>query len=168
MYSNDNDSNDSNEDNSNAEDESDDWDMFDDVDDWEAEFDTKVSSSTRKIPKIMVCTDVAARGLDVPEVDHVVMFDFPLNPIDYLHRAGRTARGINQQNNKSNDGNIRAGSGRVSALVAKRDRVLAMAIEGAVQRGEPLDGLTSRKSDYMPNAKLNGRRLGGGEPRSTR
>ena len=43
---------------------------------------------------VLVCTDIASRGLDVPQVDHVVMFDFPLNPIDYLHRAGRTARGL--------------------------------------------------------------------------
>ena len=35
-----------------------------------------------------VCTDIAARGLDMPDVNHVVMFDFPLNPIDYLHRSG--------------------------------------------------------------------------------
>ena len=38
-------------------------------------------------PSVLVCTDIASRGLDVPEVDHVVMFDFPLNPIDYLHRG---------------------------------------------------------------------------------
>ena len=88
---------------------------------------------------VLVCTDIAARGLDVPEVDHVVMFDFPLNPIDYIHRAGRTARGKH------------AGNGRVTALVAKRDQVLAMAIENAVQKGEPLDTLSSRKSDYVNN-----------------
>ena len=35
-----------------------------------------------------VCTDIAARGLDMPDVNHVIMFDFPLNPIDYLHRSG--------------------------------------------------------------------------------
>ncbi len=164
MYNHNN--NDSDEEDYKDGDASDDWDMFEDVDDWESELvDGSSSSSTRKIPKIMVCTDVAARGLDVPEVDHVVMFDFPLNPIDYLHRAGRTARGVNQQH--INDKNTRAGSGRVSALVAKRDRVLAMAIEGAVQRGEPLDGLTSRKSDYMPGAKLNDRRLGGGGARNS-
>ena len=34
----------------------------------------------------LVCTDIASRGLDMPFVDHVVMFDFPLNPIEYLHR----------------------------------------------------------------------------------
>lgn len=94
-------------------------------------------------PHVLVCTDLAARGLDVPEVDHVVMFDFPLNALDYLHRSGRTARGVSSE---------RAGNGRVTALVAKRDRVLAMAIENAVQRGEPLDGLSSRKSDYAPGA----------------
>jgi len=127
----------------------DDWD-FDDFDDDKMDMEMALALAKKKIPKIMICTDIAARGLDVPEVDHVVMFDFPLNPIDYLHRAGRTARGINQQNK---DGGVgRAGSGRVSALVAKRDRVLAMAIEGAVQRGEPLDGLSSRKTDYLPGS----------------
>lgn len=91
-------------------------------------------------PSILVCTDLAARGLDIPQVDHVVMFDFPLNAVDYLHRSGRTARG--------------EGRGRVTALVAKRDKVLAMAIEQAVQRGDSLDGLSSRKSDYAPGARF--------------
>jgi superfamily II DNA/RNA helicase len=34
----------------------------------------------------LVCTDIAARGLDIPEIGQIIMFDFPLNPIDYLHR----------------------------------------------------------------------------------
>ena len=43
----------------------------------------------------MICTDLAARGLDFggTKVEHVVNFDFPMNPIDYIHRSGRTARG---------------------------------------------------------------------------
>ncbi|HLQ25175.1 MAG TPA: ATP-dependent RNA helicase RhlB [Acidiferrobacterales bacterium] len=41
---------------------------------------------------ILVATDVAARGLHIPEVSHVFNFDLPQDPEDYLHRIGRTAR----------------------------------------------------------------------------
>lgn len=41
---------------------------------------------------ILVATDVAARGLHIPEVSHVVNFDLPQNAEDYVHRIGRTAR----------------------------------------------------------------------------
>lgn len=44
---------------------------------------------------VMVCTDVAARGLDIPAVDWIVQFDPPDDPRDYIHRVGRTARGSN-------------------------------------------------------------------------
>lgn len=88
----------------------------------------------------LICTDIAARGLDIPSVDHVVMFDFPLNPIDYLHRSGRTGR---------------AGRpGRVTALVAKRDIVLARAIQSSISKNLPLDSLTSSKKDYIDKGKL--------------
>ena len=88
----------------------------------------------------LVCTDLAARGLDIPDVDHVVMFDFPRNPVDYLHRAGRTAR---------------AGkSGKVTALVAKADRVLASAIQRAVLNGEPVDALSADKKAYLKGGAL--------------
>ncbi|MFZ3228975.1 MAG: DEAD/DEAH box helicase [Pseudobdellovibrio sp.] len=42
--------------------------------------------------RIMVATDLLARGLDVPHVDYVINFDLPFQAEDYLHRIGRTAR----------------------------------------------------------------------------
>lgn len=42
--------------------------------------------------KVLVATDIAARGIDVEELGHVVNFDVPLVPEDYIHRVGRTGR----------------------------------------------------------------------------
>ncbi len=41
---------------------------------------------------ILVATDVAARGLHIPDISHVINFDLPQDPEDYVHRIGRTAR----------------------------------------------------------------------------
>lgn len=45
--------------------------------------------------KFLIATDVAARGLDVPNISHVINYDYPNNAEDYVHRIGRTARGNN-------------------------------------------------------------------------
>ena len=44
---------------------------------------------------VLVSSDLSARGLDIPEVSHIISLDFPVNPDEDLHRAGRTARGNN-------------------------------------------------------------------------
>eukprot|EP00884_Botryococcus_braunii_P001289 jgi/Botrbrau1/11160/Bobra.182_2s0015.1 len=89
---------------------------------------------------VLVCTDLAARGLDIPgRVDHVVNFDFPFNPVDYLHRTGRTARA--------------GASGKITSLVSKKDRVLASRIEQALSAGMPLDELSSSKAVLPPNMR---------------
>lgn len=67
---------------------------------------------------IMVATDVAARGLDIPSVDMVVNYDLPSNTKDYIHRVGRTAR---------------AGrSGRSVTLVTQYDVELLQRIEAVI------------------------------------
>ncbi|RPA85071.1 DEAD-domain-containing protein [Ascobolus immersus RN42] len=45
-----------------------------------------------KTSSLLFCTDVAARGLDLPNVDLIIQYDPPFDPADYLHRIGRTAR----------------------------------------------------------------------------
>lgn len=85
--------------------------------------------------KILVSTDIMARGIDTINVAHVVNFDFPRTPVDYLHRVGRTARS--------------GGTGRVTNLVAKADYTLATAIERASKLGKPIETLTSRRADYV-------------------
>ncbi|KAI0566693.1 DEAD-box ATP-dependent RNA helicase 39 [Gracilaria domingensis] len=78
---------------------------------------------------LLICTDMAARGLDNLRVDHVVLFDFPNSAVDYLHRAGRTAR---------------AGApGRVTSFVGKKDMRLARAIQRAGLEG--IDALESAR-----------------------
>lgn len=68
--------------------------------------------------RILIATDVASRGLDIPEVELVVNYNAPRNPDDYIHRVGRTAR---------------AGrSGEAITMVGQRDVALFLAIETRV------------------------------------
>lgn len=73
--------------------------------------------------RILVATDVAARGLDIPEVSLVINYDVPRDPDDYIHRVGRTARAGRQ--------------GDAVTFVGQRDVELVLAIEQRV--GRPLD-----------------------------
>jgi ATP-dependent RNA helicase RhlE len=65
--------------------------------------------------RVLVATDIAARGIDVAEIGHVVNFDLPHVPEDYVHRIGRTARA--------------AASGRASAFCAPDEAPLLKEIE---------------------------------------
>jgi ATP-dependent RNA helicase DeaD len=42
--------------------------------------------------QVLIATNVAARGLDIPDITHVINYDIPQNPEEYIHRIGRTAR----------------------------------------------------------------------------
>lgn len=52
-----------------------------------------IEQMQRKRLKVLVATDVAARGLDIRTLSHVVNFDLPMQAEDYVHRIGRTGRG---------------------------------------------------------------------------
>lgn len=53
---------------------------------------TEFAKEDSSMGKVLVCTDVASRGLDLPSIDEVIEFDPPFTVSDHLHRVGRTAR----------------------------------------------------------------------------
>jgi ATP-dependent RNA helicase DeaD len=58
----------------------------------QAQRDSAMYKFRKGFEDILVATDIAARGIDVPAVGHVINYDIPADPLIYFHRIGRTAR----------------------------------------------------------------------------
>ncbi|KAL6536948.1 DEAD-box ATP-dependent RNA helicase 50 [Orobanche hederae] len=85
---------------------------------------------TKNISMFLVCTDRASRGMDFAGVDHVVLFDFPRDPSEYVRRVGRTARGA-------------GGKGKAFVFAVGKQVPLARKIIERNQKGHPLHDVPS-------------------------
>ncbi len=112
----------------------------------------------RKVVKVLVATDIAARGIDIDHLPHVVNFELPHVPEDYVHRIGRTGR---------------AGSaGMAVSLVCIDEHKLLRDIEKLLKSEIPKTGIEGFEPNPLIKAEpiLNGRGGGGnrrGGPRSS-
>ena len=75
--------------------------------------------------RVLIATDIAARGLDIADIEHVINYDFPRAPEDYVHRIGRTAR-------------LEA-SGRATSFVTPADHKYVAALERLLKAKIRLD-----------------------------
>jgi ATP-dependent RNA helicase RhlE len=100
--------------------------------------------------RILVATDVAARGIDVANIGHVVNYDLPNCPEDYIHRIGRTAR--------------MKMTGRATSFVTSEDRDQLRAIETLLGHAVPLADGSPRPSD-RPHSRGGVARSGGDRQR---
>eukprot|EP00239_Pterosperma_sp_CCMP1384_P010166 CAMPEP_0197863844 /NCGR_PEP_ID=MMETSP1438-20131217/41609_1 /TAXON_ID=1461541 /ORGANISM="Pterosperma sp., Strain CCMP1384" /LENGTH=203 /DNA_ID=CAMNT_0043481883 /DNA_START=41 /DNA_END=653 /DNA_ORIENTATION=- len=91
---------------------------------------------------VLVCTDSAARGIDIPLIQHVIQADFASSAIDFIHRIGRTARA----------GNV----GKVTSICADEDQLLAAAIKKNISAGLPVEDAFSRKRSFRRKYKKYG------------
>jgi superfamily II DNA/RNA helicase len=97
--------------------------------------------------KILVATDVAARGIDVPRISHVINFGLPMKPEDYTHRIGRTGR---------------AGRNGVAiTLVEHRDRAKIRNIERFTQQDIVASVIAGLEPQAKPSFGGGGGRPGG-------
>ncbi|GFP78809.1 dead-box ATP-dependent RNA helicase 50 [Phtheirospermum japonicum] len=88
------------------------------------------SFPTKNISMFLVCTDRASRGMDFAGVDHVVLFDFPRDPSEYVRRVGRTARGA-------------GGKGKAFVFAVGKQVPLARRIIERNLKGHPLHDVPS-------------------------
>jgi len=89
--------------------------------------------------RILVATDIASRGLDVEDIGHVVNFDLPHVPEDYVHRVGRTARA--------------SASGRASAFCSPEERPLLADIEKLTRAPVPVAEVPRESPVFQEEAK---------------
>ncbi|MCC4241585.1 DEAD/DEAH box helicase [Thalassospira povalilytica] len=93
---------------------------------------------------LLVCSDVAARGIDIADVSHVFNFDVPFNAEDYVHRTGRTGR---------------AGrDGKAFTLAVPEDGKLVAAIHKTINKDIPLtelDGIETLELDFTGKKRRN-------------
>ncbi|KAK1318069.1 DEAD-box ATP-dependent RNA helicase 50 [Acorus calamus] len=82
-------------------------------------------SSDSKDSLFLICTDRASRGIDFVNINHVVLFDFPRDPSEYVRRVGRTARGA-------------GGKGKAFVFVVGKQVALARRIIERNMKGHPL------------------------------
>ena len=102
---------------------------------------------TRGKTRFLVATDVAARGIDVDDIELVVNYDFPLQLEDYIHRSGRTGR---------------AGkTGRALSLVAPMEKRLFLVVQAHLQ-GKDVSSVPSAGRGYGMPVRREGARSGGG------
>ena len=94
--------------------------------------------------RVLVATDIAARGIDVTELGHVINFDVPAVPEDYIHRVGRTARA--------------EAIGTAFTLVAPEEQPELADIEKAIQKRLPRVTLPGFNYDAVKEAPAPGSR----------
>ena len=94
--------------------------------------------------RVLVATDIAARGIDIVDLGHVVNFDVPMVPEDYVHRIGRTARA-----NASGDA-ITFVSGEEEKLFAQIERTLGKRLDRAKNPALSFSTVTAKIAPQRP------------------
>ena len=126
--------------------------------------------------RVLVATDVAARGIDVDGISHVVNYDFPMHSEDYVHRIGRTGRAHAVGDAISfitpeDHGPLRSlerfiGRGIVRKRAEGFDYNATVALREERARGGPAASVGSRSQAFAPNDSQHGpaRRRNGFRP----